>query len=71
MRDRIRNASPEVFALYSAIVGIALAAVLSQTRILAFGSFQMMLVSFLVADIGLYAMMKLGLIKSPRDRRQP
>lgn len=71
MRDRIRKVSPEIFALYSALIGIALAAVLAQTRIFAFGSFQMMLVSFLVADIGLYAMMKLRLIKAPRDRGQP
>lgn len=70
MRDRLRNSSPEVFALYSAVVGIALAALLAQTRVLAFGSFQMMLATFLVADLGLYAMMKLRLIKSPRDRNR-
>lgn len=70
MSDRIRKVSPEIFALYSALIGIALAAILAQTRIFAFGSFPMMLVSFLVADLGLYALMKLRFIKSPGDRGQ-
>lgn len=71
MRDRFRNVSAEGFALCSALMGIALAAILAQTRIFAFGSFRAMLVSFLVADLGLYALMKLRFIKAPRDRRQP
>lgn len=70
MRDRIRNASPEVFALCSALLGIAMAAVLAQTPLFAFGSFRKMLVSFLVADLALYILMKLRFIKAPRDRGQ-
>ncbi|MEO8576378.1 MAG: hypothetical protein ABI556_06755 [Gemmatimonadales bacterium] len=56
---------PEVFMLFSAVFGIALAAVLAQTRVLAFGSFQMMAIAFVVADLAVYALMKLGVIKMP------
>lgn len=69
MREKLRNLSPEAFTLFSALVGIALAAALALTRVLAFGSFRMMVAVFLVTDLAVYVMMKVGIIKSPRDWR--
>ena len=42
-----------------------LAALLSQTTLLAFGSFRMMAIVFLIADLLTYLSMKAGIIKSP------
>lgn len=64
MSANIRN--PEAFMLFSAVFGVALAAVLAQTKVLAFGSFQMMAIAFIVADLAVYALVKLGVIKTPR-----
>lgn len=63
MPGNIRNA--EALTLFSAVFGIALAALLAQTRVLAFGSFQMMALVFLGADLALYVLMKTGVIKAP------
>lgn len=60
--------SPEAFMFVSALIGIALAALLAQTRVLAFGSFQMMAIAFVVADLAVYVLMKLGVIKAPGRR---
>jgi len=60
--------SAEGFAFVSAVLGIALAALLSQTRVLAFGSFQTMAFVLLGADALLYLLMKLGVIKTPGGR---
>jgi hypothetical protein len=57
--------SAEGFALFSAVFGIALAALLAQTRVLAFGSFQTMALTLLGADALLYILMRLGVIKTP------
>ncbi len=62
--------TPEGFCIFSAIVGIFLAALLAQTRVLAFGSFGVMVLIFLSTDLMLYVTMKLGLIKSPKDWRR-
>lgn len=59
--------SAEGFFVSSAILGVLLAALLAQTRLLAFGSFRMMVIVFLIADIIGYITMKTGLMKSPRD----
>jgi hypothetical protein len=59
--------SAEGFFISSAIFGVMLAALLAQTRVLAFGSFKMMIVVFLAADIIGYITMKAGFIRSPRD----
>ena len=66
MRANIRGA--EAITLFSAIVGVALAAVLAQTRVLAFGSFETMALAFLAADFGVYILMKKGVIKTPGGR---
>ena len=60
--------SPEAFMLVSALIGIVLAALLAQTRVLAFGSFQVMAIAFIVADLAVYVLMKLGVIKAPGRR---
>lgn len=57
--------SAEGFAVTSAIVGVMLAALLAQTKVLAFGSFRMMAAVFLAADLLTYISMKVGIIKSP------
>ena len=59
--------SAEGFAITSAIVGVMLAALLAQTRVLAFGSFRMMAAIFVAADLFTYIIMKAGIIKSPAD----
>jgi hypothetical protein len=59
--------SAEGFVVSSAVFGVMLAALLSQTRVLAFGSFRMMVVVFLIADIMIYITMKIGILRSPRD----
>jgi hypothetical protein len=57
--------SAEGFAVTSAIVGVMLAALLAQTKVLAFGSFRMMAAVFVAADLLTYIIMKAGIIKSP------
>ena len=57
--------SAEGFAVTSAIVGVMLAALLAQTKFLAFGSFRMMAAVFVAADLLTYICMKVGIIKSP------
>ena len=57
--------SAEGFAVTSAIVGVMLAALLAQTKVLAFGSFRMMAVVFVAADLLTYIIMKAGIIRSP------
>ncbi len=57
--------SAEGFAITSAIVGVMLAALLAQTKVLAFGSFRMMATVFVAADLLTYITMKAGFIKSP------
>jgi hypothetical protein len=59
--------SAEGFFVSSAIFGVMLAALLAQTRVLAFGSFRMMVFVFLVADVIGYITMKTDLMRSPRD----
>ncbi|HEX2722089.1 MAG TPA: hypothetical protein VHM24_04170 [Gemmatimonadaceae bacterium] len=65
-----RNVSAEMFTLYSAVAGIALAALLAQTRVFAFASFQVMALCLLAADVCLYVLMKAGIIRTPGSRRE-
>lgn len=57
--------SPEGFAVKSAVLGVLLAALLTQTQLLAFGSFRIMVAVFVIADVLTYLIMKAGIIKSP------
>jgi uncharacterized membrane protein len=59
--------SAEGFLISSAILGVLMAALLAQTHVLAFGSFRMMVIVFLVADVIGYITMKTGLMRSPKD----
>ncbi len=60
--------SAEGFAITSGVVGVLLAAILYETKVLAFTSFRMMVVIFLVSDVLLYLTMKTGIIKLPGAR---
>lgn len=51
---------PEVFAAINATGAIITAAVLGQIEMLRFGTFVQMLATFLMADVVVYAGMKLG-----------
>lgn len=68
MNTRTFRTSAEGFAVTSAIVGVMLAALLAQTKVLAFGSFRMMAAVFVIADLLTYITMKAGIIKSPNER---
>jgi len=61
------RSSAEGFAVTSAIVGVMLAALLAQTKVLAFGSFRMMAAVFVAADLVTYIIMKMRIIKSPNE----
>ena len=65
MSNRLIGISAERFAVYSAIAGILLAALLAQTGVLAFGSFRMMAAVFVVTDLLVYLSMRVGLIRPP------
>jgi hypothetical protein len=67
MSTRDFRMSAEGFAVTSAIVGLMLAALLAQTKVLAFGSFRLMAIVFVVADLLTYLTMKAGIIKSPGE----
>lgn len=71
MSTRTFRTSAEGFALASAIFGVMLAALLAQTKVLAFGSFRMMAAVFIIADVLTYILMKAGIIKSPERWREP
>lgn len=57
--------SAEGFAISSAVIGVMFAALLAQTKVLAFGSFKFMALVFLAADLMTYIMMKAGIVKTP------
>ncbi len=71
MIDRNFRKSAGGFAIYSAILGVLLAALLAQTHVLAFGSFRMMVATFLITDLMMYITMKLGIIRSPAEWGKP
>jgi hypothetical protein len=73
MSTRTFRTSAEGFAVTSAIVGVMLAALLAQTKVLAFGSFRMMATVFVAADLLTYITMKAGIVKSPSEwgRQKP
>lgn len=65
MSTRAFRMSAEGFAVTSAVMGVLLAGLLAQTKVLAFGSFRMMAAVFVIADVLTYIIMKMGIIKSP------
>lgn len=69
MSARFRTVSPEMFLAGAVIISLTLAAVLSQIPGLAFGGFLVMAGVLVAADLVLYILMKLGVLKTPRDGR--
>lgn len=68
MRAYLRNASPEVYFVATAIVSIAIAAVFTWIPLFRFGSFIEMAGILVVSDVVIYGLMKFGVMRSPRDR---
>ena len=67
MRARLRNASPELYLIAAGGVSIAIAAIVTRVPLLQFGSFVEMSIVLLASDVVIYLLMKIGLMKSPRD----
>jgi hypothetical protein len=65
--NTVFRTSAEGFFVSSAIFGVMLAALLAQTHVLAFGSFRMMTLVFIVTDVLTYITMKIGILRAPRD----
>jgi uncharacterized protein YebE (UPF0316 family) len=59
--------SAEGFAVASAVIGVMLAALLAQTKVLAFGSFRMMAAVLVAVDLVVYIVMKMKILKSPNE----
>ncbi len=60
--------SPEFYAIGNAIIGVLLAALLTRIPAAAFGSFWQMAMVFIVADLIVYIVMKIGWIRMLRPR---
>jgi hypothetical protein len=60
--------SAETYALANAIVAVLMAALLTRTPAVAFGTFWQMAAILIVADVVVYVVMKLGWIRTPRAR---
>lgn len=67
MRSYLKNASPEVYLLFCALVGVGMAAVASRIPGLDFG-FLTLLAIFLSFDLLTYVAMKAGWIRTPAQR---
>ena len=68
MSERLSSASPELYLVGSIAVSVAIAAVVSRIPQLAFGGFLQMVIVLVISDVVLYALMKVGVFKAPRDR---
>lgn len=68
MRAYLRSASPELYLIVAAAVSIAIAALVTRVPLLRFGGFVEMSIVLLASDVVIYVLMKIGLMKSPRDR---
>jgi hypothetical protein len=69
MRTYLKNATPEVYLLFCALTGVALAAVASRIPGLDFG-FLRLLAIFLSFDLLTYIAMKAGWIRTPAQRNK-
>ena len=67
MKRFLRNASPESYFVFSAVIGAVIAAVVSQIPGLDI-SFLVLLGIFLSVDLLTYIAMKAGWIRTPRQR---
>ncbi len=68
VREQLRNASAELYFVVSAAVSVLLALVAAQFPVAAFGSFRKMAAILVVADMVIYILSKLGILKVPRGR---
>lgn len=59
------NVSAERYLVGAIVVSVVLAAVAARIPALSFGSFAAMAVILVAADVVVYALMKLGMFKSP------
>jgi hypothetical protein len=69
VRAYFRKASPELYLAGLIVVSLGLAAIVAQFPGLAFGSFVRMAGVLIGADLVLYVLMKLEVVKAPRDRK--
>ena len=63
----LRNASPEAYFLFSAVVGVIMAALASRIPGIDFGFFTVLAI-LLSVDVITYIAMKAGWMKTPRQR---
>ena len=63
----LRNASPEVFCLVSALIGVVIAAAASRIPGIEMGFYRIFAV-FFSADVMMYIAMKAGWLRTPRQR---
>lgn len=68
MRAYFRNAPPELYLVVAVVISIAICAVFTQIGFLRFGSFGVMAAVLVASDVVIYLLMKLRVVKSPRDR---
>jgi hypothetical protein len=68
VREYFRNASPELYLVVAIVISIAVCAVFTRIGFLRFGSFGVMAAVLVASDVVIYLLMKLGVVKSPRDR---
>lgn len=68
MRSKFAKASPELYLAGGVIVSLVAAGIFSRVPAIAFGGFTRMAAVLVATDVVLYVLMKLGLMKAPRDR---
>jgi len=69
VRANVRNVLAELYLAGAVIISLVLAAILAQIPAVAFGGFFIMAAVLIAADLVLYILMKLGVLKAPRDNR--
>ncbi len=67
MKRFLKNATPEVYFVFSAVIGVLIAALASRIPGLELGFFRMLAI-LLSLDVITYIAMKLGWMKTPRQR---
>ena len=68
MREKITNASAELYFAGSAVVSVIVALVAAQFPIAAFGGFPRMAAVLVAADLVIYVLIRTGLLKVPKSR---
>jgi hypothetical protein len=68
VRAYLRHPSPEQYLVVAVVISVAICVVFTQIGFLRFGSFGVMAAVLVASDVVIYLLMKLGVVKSPRDR---